>query len=91
MKIVLEDSRYVLLEDNEEVGEITWSNAGENLIIVDHTFVEPKFRGQCWAEKLVAATVDYARANNKKIIPFCPFAKKEFNKKPEYHDIWKQQ
>ena len=90
MKIVLEDSRYVLLEDNEEVGEITWSNAGEDLIIVDHTFVEPKFRGHGWAEKLVAASVDYARANNKKIIPLCPFAKKEFNEKPEYHDIWKQ-
>jgi Predicted acetyltransferase len=90
LKIVLEDSRYVLLENTEEVGEITWSNAGEDLIIVDHTFVEPQFRGQGWAEKLVAASVDYARENNKKIIPLCPFAKKEFNEKNEYLDVWKQ-
>jgi predicted GNAT family acetyltransferase len=39
------------------------------------------------AEKLVAAGVEKARKDDKKIIPLCPFAKKEFDEKPEYADV----
>ncbi|MCZ1518258.1 N-acetyltransferase, partial [Enterococcus faecium] len=31
-----------------------------------------------------------ARRDGKKIIPLCPYAKKEFEKKPEYQDVLRQ-
>jgi predicted GNAT family acetyltransferase len=35
----------------------------------------------------VAAGVEKARKEGKKIIPLCPFAKKEFEEKSEYADV----
>lgn len=56
-------------------------------MIIDHTFVEPEYRGQKLAEKLVLNGVELARREGKKIIPLCPYAKKEFERKPEYQDV----
>lgn len=88
MNYIEEEARFVVLDDNkQEIGEMTWSNAGESLIIIDHTFVDDNHRGQGIAEKLVSLGVDYARRNGKKVMPLCPFAKKEFDQKKEYQDV----
>ncbi len=88
MEIVEEKNRFALKDGDKEIGEMTWSDAGTERMIIDHTFVDPSYRGQGLAEKLVAKGVDKARKENKKIIPLCPFAKKEFEQKPEYGDVW---
>lgn len=83
-----EKNRFVLLNDEaKEIGEMTWSDAGPDIMIIDHTFVEPEYRGQKLAEKLVLNGVELARREGKKIIPLCPYAKKEFERKPEYQDV----
>ncbi|MBO0438846.1 GNAT family N-acetyltransferase [Candidatus Enterococcus ikei] len=88
MEIKEENNRFVLLNDeNKEIGEMTWSDAGTEMMIIDHTFVDPAYRGQKLAEKLVYNGVEKARREGKKIIPLCPFAKKEFDTKPEYADV----
>lgn len=55
--------------------------------VINHTFVESNYGGQAIASKLVAKIVEEARNNNIKIIPVCPFAKKEFERKKEYSDV----
>lgn len=91
MTIKEETNRFVLLNDEEqEIGEMTWSNAGDHIMIIDHTYVDPTYRGQYLAEKLVAKGVEKARLEGKKIMPLCPFAKKEFDRKPEYQDVLKK-
>lgn len=88
MEIKEESNRFVLLNDeNKEIGEMTWSDAGTEMMIIDHTFVDPAYRGQKLAEKLVYNGVEKARREGKKIIPLCSFAKKEFDSKPEYGDV----
>ena len=88
MEIKEEKNRFVLLNDEaKEIGEITWSDAGPDIMIIDHTFVEPEYRGQKLAEKLVLNGVELARREGKKIIPLCPYAKKEFERKPEYQYV----
>lgn len=88
MEIREEKNRFVLYNaENQEIGEMTWSDAGEKIMIIDHTFVEPAYRGQKLAEKLVYQGVEKARREGKKIIPLCPFAKKEFKEKPQYDDV----
>ena len=85
-----EENRFVVLNDAQnEIGEMTWSNAGETIIIIDHTYVDDAYRGQGIAEKLVSLGVEYAREQQKKVMPLCPFAKKEFDRKPEYQDVLK--
>ncbi|MBX2901070.1 MAG: N-acetyltransferase [Cyclobacteriaceae bacterium] len=78
---------FVLVEANEHVGEMTYSKAGSNLLIIDHTEVADKLRGQGAGKNLVLEAVAYARKNNLKILPLCPFAKAVFNRSPELHDV----
>lgn len=78
---------FLIGEDNERLAEMTYSRAGDSLIIIDHTEVSDKLRGQGAGKKLVLAAVDYARKNNLKILPLCPFAKATFDRTPEIHDV----
>lgn len=88
MKIIEGDKRFVLLNEQEqEAGEVTFSVAGDTMFIIDHTLVEDEYRGKGYAEQLVAQVVEKARKEGRKIIPLCPFAKKEFDRKPEYKDV----
>lgn len=74
-------------EDGKEAGKMTYTWAGDNKFIIDHTEVSPDFNGKGVGKKLVMAAVDYARNNNLKIIPLCPFAKSVFDKVEEIRDV----
>ncbi|MBJ2124734.1 GNAT family N-acetyltransferase [Flavobacterium sp. IB48] len=79
---------FEAVEDGKEAGKMTYTWAGDSKFIIDHTEVSPDFNGKGVGKKLVMAAVDYARANNVKIIPLCPFAKSVFDKVPEIHDVF---
>ncbi|MCZ1468816.1 N-acetyltransferase, partial [Enterococcus faecium] len=52
MEIKEEKNRLALFNDEQqEIGEMTWSDAGPDIMIIDHTFVDPAYRGQKLAEK----------------------------------------
>ena len=72
--------------DGSEIGKITWFEKGENLV-VEHTFVDPKFRGNNYAKILVDEVVNYARVNGKKIIPVCPYVDKVLTREAKYNDV----
>lgn len=74
-------------EDDKEAGRMTYSWAGNDKFIIDHTEVNPDFKGKNVGLQLVMAAVDFARENNLKIIPLCPFAKSVFDKKEEIRDV----
>ncbi len=78
---------FEAVEDGKEAGKMTYTWAGDSKFIIDHTEVNPDFNGKGVGKKLVMATVDYARTNNLKIIPLCPFAKSVFDKVPEIRDV----
>lgn len=81
---------FYMEEQGQKNAEMTFSKAGDDTIIIDHTFVDDSLRGKGIAEKLVMAGVDYARDNNLKIIPLCPYAKSLFEKKEDIRDVLKQ-
>ncbi|MRX70329.1 hypothetical protein SAMN06265349_101625 [Flavobacterium resistens] len=78
---------FEAVEDGKEAGKMTYTWAGDTKFIIDHTEVSPDFNGKGVGKKLVMAAVDYARANNLKIIPLCPFAKSVFDKVEEIRDV----
>lgn len=88
VKVVYEaqNNRAAAYDDNVEIGESTYSNA-DSFWIIDHTFVEDGYGGQGIARKLVATLVEEARNKKIKILPLCPYAKKEFETRPEYADV----
>jgi uncharacterized protein len=78
---------FFIEENGKRVAEMTFSKAGDTRIIIDHTEVSDVLRGKGAGKQLVSAAVDYARKNNIKIIPLCPFAKSVFDKVKEFQDV----
>ncbi len=81
--------RYFLRGAGGAEAEMTFSKAGEHLLIIDHTEVPDAFRGQGAGLRLVTRAVEDARAAGKKIIPLCPFANAQFKRHPEWADVLK--
>jgi predicted GNAT family acetyltransferase len=90
IKIQLEESStkgsFFVSEKNKRLAEMTFSKS-VGRIIIDHTDVSDALRGKNVGKQLVAAAVEYARKNNIKILPLCPFAKSVFNKVVEFQDV----
>lgn len=78
---------FEAIEDGKEAGKMTYTWAGDSKFIIDHTEVSPEFNGKGVGKKLVMAAVEYARNNDLKIIPLCPFAKSVFDKVEEIRDV----
>ncbi|MFZ1808981.1 MAG: GNAT family N-acetyltransferase [Cyclobacteriaceae bacterium] len=69
------------------LAEMTYSKAGDSLIIIDHTEVRDALKGKGVGLQLVKAAVEFARNKKVKILPLCPFAKSVFDKKEELRDV----
>ena len=67
--------------------EITYVPKGEGVIEANHTFVDPSIRGQGVAHQLVDQLADFARKENLKIYPTCPYVGALFEKSTEYDDL----
>lgn len=89
MEYLKGENRYYVMDGEKEIGEVTYSVTGEGILILDHTYVDDAYRGQGIAQVLVKLVVDLAISENKKVMPLCPYAKREFMKNPEYQKIQK--
>ena len=78
---------FFIEENGKWLAEMTYTKAGKTKIIIDHTEVDASRKGEGIGKDLVKAGVDFARQNNLKIIPLCPFAKAEFEKHAEFADV----
>jgi predicted GNAT family acetyltransferase len=78
---------FYLEVDGNRLASMTYSKAGDQKIIIDHTFVDDSLKGQGIGYRLIEAVVDFARVNGLKIIPLCPFANAVFQKRNEYSDV----
>ncbi|MBK1440938.1 N-acetyltransferase [Parapedobacter sp. ISTM3] len=73
--------------DGEEVGLMTYTWAGSNKFIIDHTEVNPDFSGKGVGKQLVMAGVSFARENGLRVMPLCTYAKRVFDRTPAIRDI----
>lgn len=80
-------SFYVGDSEENSVAVMTYVVSGEDLIIVDHTYVSDELKGQGVGKLLLKELVDWARKENKKIIPQCSYVREQMEKNEEYHDI----
>ena len=78
---------FEIFVDGKKAGEMTYTWAGDDKFIIDHTEVDEAYGGQGLAKKLVIAGVEYARENSKKVIPLCPYAKATIAKNAELQDV----
>lgn len=89
-EVELEDAgakgRYVWRAEGHEA-EMTFTRAGEKLIIIDHTGVPEALGGRGVGVALVTRAVQDARAAGVRILPLCTFAAAQFRKHPDWDDV----
>ena len=69
------------------LAELVYTKPSADKMIIEHTEVDDTLAGKKVGLQLVTTAVDYARQQNLKIIPLCPFAKSVFDKNPELRDV----
>lgn len=82
---------FVIEENGVRIAEMEISISGGNLIVY-HTEVAEKLKGQGVAGKLLETMVAYVRKHNLKVVPLCPYVHAQFKRHPEqYTDIWNKE
>lgn len=81
------DGSLFLTDEKGRIAEIFYVYAGTDKLIIDHTEVSPVYEGNGLGKLLVAQLVAFAREQQLKVIPLCPYAAKVFAKTPEYSDV----
>ncbi|MGB4588205.1 MAG: GNAT family N-acetyltransferase [Clostridiaceae bacterium] len=88
MELSIEDRKFSFLNDDGiQIAEMTYSLAGEKIIIIDHTEVNDHYRGSRLGYKLLLEVIELAKNTGKKIIPLCPYAKSVFDKTDEFDSV----
>jgi len=78
---------FQALDGKKQAGKMTYTWAGQSKFIIDHTEVDPEYKGKGVGKKMVKAAVDFAKENKLKVIPLCPFAKSVIEKTPEFQEV----
>lgn len=78
---------FFILHEGERAADMTYTWAGTDRIIIDHTEVSDALRGKNAGKQMLMKAVDFARDKGLKIIPLCPFANSVFKKVPEIRDV----
>lgn len=90
MEFIQEENKiYLNDENNHMLAVVTFPKLQDNIVNIDHTFVDPSLRGQGVAGKLMEAAVAYFRSNGIKAKPTCSYAVKWFSEHPEAQDVLK--
>jgi uncharacterized protein len=77
---------FFVEEEGRRLAQLTYTVAGSK-VILDHTEVDDALRGTSTGRKLVAAAVDWAREEDVRLLPLCPFARSVFEKTPDFADV----
>lgn len=88
MKYTREPNR--VFAENEKgnfMAEVTFPEYEEDIVTIDHTYVDPSLRGQGVATELMRHAYEHIKANGKKARATCPYAISWFRRNPEAKDI----
>lgn len=70
-----------------EIGQLTFTRIGDDLVSFDHTFVQSDYGGQGIAAELLENAVELMRGENRKVISNCSYVTAVFSKGSQYDDV----
>lgn len=84
----LAENKFAFLNEQagEKLAEITWQQNG-SVMVMDHTYVSDKLRGQGVAKQLLDQAALYARENGYKMKAVCSYVVAAFEKSDAYNDV----
>lgn len=78
--------RYELLLDGEKIGHADYKVEGD-VLVFDHTEVDPAHQGKNLAAILTRESLDDVRSRGLKMRPVCPYVVKYVERNDEYSDL----
>ncbi|HOV27187.1 MAG TPA: GNAT family N-acetyltransferase [Sedimentibacter sp.] len=87
MEIKKGKNKFYLGEEDAPLAEIIFSVDEEGIIVAEGTRVSQELGGKGVGKMILKELVDWARKENKKIRPICPFVAAQMDKTPKYHDV----
>ena len=73
--------------DGHPIGKITFVRTGPNIVIIDHTEVDDGYHDSDIELNLIRHVCDFARQQNRRVLPICPTARTMFSQYPEFDDV----
>lgn len=73
MEYITEKNRIAVIEDGEEVGEVTFPER-DGVYVINHTYVDDRLRGQGIASELVRRTVEEIEQRGGRVEATCSYA-----------------
>ena len=77
---------FFLNENDQLIAELTYS-LDDDVMTIDHTETNPEHEGKGIGARMVEESYAFAKANNYKINPLCPFAEVVFDRHEEWKDV----
>ncbi len=88
MNFIHENNKIYLNDDNNRmIAVVTFPKEKDNVVNIDHTYVDSSLRGQGVAGKLMEETIAHLRHHNLKAKPTCSYAVKWFEEHPDCADV----
>jgi hypothetical protein len=78
--------RYELSVDGEVAGFAAY-RVRDGVVVITHSEVDRRFRGQGLGNELATRTLDLLRAQGARVLPVCPFFARFVAEHPEYADL----
>ncbi|MDY0210817.1 MAG: GNAT family N-acetyltransferase [Acholeplasma sp.] len=89
MDYITEDHQIYVCDDGTKIAEVTFPLVSEGLVDINHVEVNPDYRGQGIANKLMLLCVEAIEGLGYKAIISCPYAIKFFNENDNYKHLLK--
>jgi len=77
---------FFMKEHSYVISELTYIKRND-IITINHTNTKRPLEGKGLASRLVSQVVEFARENEYKINPLCPFSEVQFERNPQYRDV----
>lgn len=71
---------YVCDANNKQIAEMTFTRVGQNKATINHTYIDPEYRGKGIADKLLNLVVTKLQQEQREIIPICSYVAKKLMK-----------
>lgn len=77
---------FVVMHHGRRVAQMTYHRTGEQVVVIDHTFVDENLRGGV-ARQLLDAAVEWARISGNMIVPSCSYVTLQFARDASIRDV----
>ena len=83
---VPESRRYEYVVDGEPLAVAEYRGDGD-VVVLHHTYTDPRYRGRGYAARVVAGALDDLRARGIGVVPQCWYVAEFVAAHPEYRDL----